>query len=180
MLVVKDTQVCSLLLSYIAAQIGEGIPGELRDAGLEVQELAELRELSAFNLKRLAAMRQLKIAVTLDCHALRNGLRNLDLLQSTQALEVYFLRNGASCTLMRSLFKMGRRVTLERRRQWGAWKPRGKVRLPSQSVRLRIFRVWQDSAVSGLRMRYYQLHQAFPNYSIAALESVVRLLERPQ
>jgi hypothetical protein len=179
MLLLRDTQVCSVVLSYIAAQVGEGCPGGLREAGLDFQNLADLRELSAFNLKRLAAMRDLKIVVSLDCHALKSGLRNLGLVREAKSLEVYFLRNGASCRMMRALFKMGRRDTLERRRQWGARQPQGKVRLPPLGMRRNIFKVWQAKPQANLRLRYYQLHQTFPQYSIAALEAVVRSLEHP-
>jgi len=178
MLVVRDTQVCSVVLNYIAAQLGEGCPGELGAAGLDLQHLADLRELSAFNLKQLAAMRQLKIVVSLDCLALKSGLRNLGLARDAKSLEVYFLRNGASCRMMRALFKMGRRDTLERRRQWGARQPRGKVRLPPVCSRPNIFKAWQAKPQVDLRMRYYQLHQIFPQYPIAALEAVVRSLEQ--
>ena len=177
MLLVRDTQVRVMVLSYIATQLGEGDPGELHTAGLDVQQLADLRELSAFNLKRLAAIRQLRITVSFDSRELRDGLRNLGLVNEAKSLETYFLRNGASCELMRALFKMGRRATLERRRQWGACQQPGNVRLPPLRSRRKVFKAWLAKPDMNLRMRYYHLHQMFPYYSITALEKMVRTLE---
>ena len=176
MLLLNNPQIRVVLLHHIAAQLGEGDPGELRAAGVEIEQLTQLRELSAFNLKRLAAMRQLRMTVSVDGGSLAAGLRSLGLMGEVKALEMYFLRNGASCQLMRALFKMGRKVTLERRRQWGARQQAGNVRLPLPGPRARIFKAWQATQNVEVRMRYYHLHQGFPQYSIAALEKVVRLL----
>lgn len=177
MLLLHDTQVRALLLNHICAQLGEGDTGEMRAAGLDVEQMVLLRELSAFNLKRLAAMRKLKIAVTLDSHGLTAGLRSLGMTGEVKALEMYFLRNGASWTLMRSLFKVSRKVTYLRRRQWGAWLHAGNLQLPPACIRRKIFKAWRAMPDSSLRMRYYHLHQDFPQYPIITLEKVVLMLE---
>jgi hypothetical protein len=177
MLPLHDTHIRTALLNYISVQLGDGDPGELRAAGLEIEQLGCLRELSAFNLKRLAAMRQVQISVCFESDGLKAGLRSLGLTGETKALETYFLCNGASWRLMRSLFKMGRKSTYKRRRQWDAWQQPGNVRLPSLRTRQRIYRAWTERPDKNLRTRYYRLHQAFPQYTIAALENVVRKLE---
>lgn len=177
MLSLHDTQIRMALLNYISVQLGDGDPGELRAAGLEIEQLVYLRELSAFNLKRLAAMRQVQMSVCVESAGLKAGLRSLGLTGETKALETYFLRNGASWRLMRSLFKMGRKHTYKRRRQWDARQQPGNVRLPSLNIRRRIYRAWAERPDRNLRMRYYRLHQAFPQYTIAALEKLVLKLE---
>lgn len=177
MLLVRDTQVRVMVLHYIAAQLGEGDPGELRAAGLDVQQLTAISELSAFHLRRLAATRRLKMAVSVDGRELAAGLRALGLVGEAKSLEMYFLRNGASCHMMRAMFKMARRTTLERRRQWGARQQAGNVRLPLLNARRKIFKAWQAAPDMNLQMRYYHLHQSFPQYTLSALEKVVRMLE---
>jgi hypothetical protein len=177
MLQLHDTQVRAFLLNHICAQLGEGDAGEMRAAGLALEQLVLLRELSASNLKRLAAMRQLKMSVTLDSEGLTAGLRSLGMTGEAKALELYFLRNGASWLLMRSLFKVSRKVTYLRRRQWGARLHAGNLPLPPACIRRKIFTTWRKMPDRSLRMRYYHLHQAFPQYPIAALEKVILLLE---
>jgi hypothetical protein len=176
MVLLHDTQIRVAVLHYIAAQLGEGDPGELLEAGLEVQQLADLRELSAFNLRRLAATRQLRIAVSVDGRELTGVLRNLAGSGDAKTLEVYFLRHGASCRMMHALFKMGRKTTLKRRRQWGVRQPSGTVRLPPLYARLKIIKAWRATPEMNPRLRYFHLHQLFPYCRIAALEKVILLL----
>lgn len=177
MLPLKDRPVRLALLNYICTQLAEGNPGELRACGLEAQQLAQLRDLSAFNLRRLAAMPQVAFALSVDGNGLKAGLRALGLTSEAKALEQYFLCNGASSRMMTALFRMRRKVTHRRRLQWGAKLSAGNVRLPPLNTRIQIFRAWHAQPDRSLRLRYYHLHQQFSQYPIAALECVVRTLE---
>lgn len=177
MLPLKDRQVRVALLTHICAQLGEGNPGDLRRCGLDVQHLAQLRELSAHNLRRLAAMPQVGLSVAVDGGGLKAGLRALGLTSEAKALELYFLCNGASTAMMAALFRMRRKVTHMRRLQWGTKMLAGNVRLPPAHTRVQIYRAWHAQADRSPRLRYYHLHQQFPQFPIAALERVVRMLE---
>lgn len=177
MLPLRDRQVRLALLSYLCAQLGEGDAGQLRACGLDAGQLAQMKELSAFNLRRLAAMPHVTLAVTVDGRGLKAGLRALGLTSEAQALQMYFLCNGASTRMMAALFRMRRKVTHRRRLQWNAKLPAGNVRLPPVTTRIQIYRVWQARTERSLRLRYYHLHQQFSHYPIAVLERVVSLLE---
>ncbi|OYW26163.1 MAG: hypothetical protein B7Z44_16935, partial [Caulobacter sp. 12-67-6] len=98
---------------------------DLNAAGIETEQLVRLRQLSALDLNRLAAMRDLTIGVAFDAAGLSAGLRAVALVNEAQALEAYFIRNGASWQMMSRLFKIRRKVTLKRRRDCGAWRPSG-------------------------------------------------------
>ena len=180
MLPLLDAQVRLVLLNHVAVRLAEAEPTELHAAGIENEQLARLRQLSALDLNRLAAMRDLTIGVAFDAAGLKAGLRAVALVNEAQALEAYFIRNGASWQMMSALFKIRRKVTLKRRRDCGAWRPAGRIPLPDYPMRERIFRAWLAMEDPNLRLRYYRLHQAFPQLSIAALEAVVREFEADQ
>ncbi|MCC7082091.1 MAG: DUF2857 family protein [Burkholderiales bacterium] len=177
MLPLVDAQVRLVLLSHVAMQLADARPGDLQAAGIEHDQLVRLRQLSALELNRLAAMRDLTISIAVDTAALKAGLRAVGLLNEAKALETYFIRHGASWQLVSALFKVRRKVTLKRRRELGAWRPAGHVPRPDYATRERIYRAWLGIDDPSPRVRYYRLHQAFAQLPIAALEAVVREFE---
>ncbi len=177
MLPLFDAQVRLVLLNHVAVRLAEAEPTALHAAGIENEQLARLRQLSALDLNRLASMRDLTIGVAFDAAGLNAGLRAVALVNEAKALETYFIRHGASWRMMSTLFKIRRKVTLKRRRDFGAWRPSGRVPLPVLVTRERIFRAWLAIEDPSLRIRYYRLHQLFPQLSIAVLEAVVRDFE---
>jgi hypothetical protein len=180
MLPLLDAQVRLLLLNHVAVRLAEATPTDLHAAGIENEQFARLRQLSALDLNRLAAMRDLTIGVTFDAAGLKAGLHAVALANQAKTLEAYFIRNGASWQMMNKLFKIRRKVTLKRRRDCGAWRPSGRFPLPDYATRERIFRAWLAIEDPNPRVRYYRLHQAFPQLSIAVLAAVVREFEADQ
>jgi len=180
MLPLLDAQVRLLLLNHVAVRLAEATPTDLHAAGIENEQLARLRQLSALDLNRLATMRDLTIGVAFDAVGLNAGLRAVALVNEAKTLEAYFIRNGASWKMMSALFKIRRKVTLKRRRDCGAWRPSGRLPLPDYLVRERIFRAWLAIEDPSPRVRYYRLHQAFPQLSIAVLEAVAHEFEADQ
>ena len=177
MLPLLDPQVRLMLLSHIVIRLGEADQVEVRSTGIETDQLSRLRELSPLELSRLASMRELTIAVRVDSGALNAGLRAVTLANEAKAIEDYFIRHGASWQMMSALFKIRRKVTLKRRRDCGAWRPAGRLRLPDPVTRERIFRGWLSVKNTPARERYLRLHGMFPTFSIAVLEAVVREFE---
>ncbi len=177
MLPLHDTQVRLVLLNHVTLRLAEARPDELDAFGIANDQLAHLRQLSALDLNRLAAMRTLTIGVALDGEALQAGLRTVALVNEAKALEAYFIRHGASTHLMSSLFKIRRKLTLKCRRDLDARRPSGRVPLPDYAMRERIYQVWRSIGEPAPRVRYYQLHQAFAQLPIAVLEVVIRDFE---
>jgi hypothetical protein len=177
MLPLLDTQVRLVLLNHVAMWLADAQSDELHAAGIEEEQLARLRQLSVLDLSRLAAMRDLKIGIVFDAVGLNAGLRAVALVNEAKALEAYFIRNGASWQMMSALFKVRRKLTLKRRRDCGAWRPSGRPPLPDEPTGVRIFRAWRAIDDSNVRVRYYRLHQVFPQLPIAVLEAVVRGFE---
>lgn len=177
MLPLFDAQVRLVLLNHVAVRLAEGEPTVLHAAGIDAEQIARLRKLSALDLNRLAAMRDFVIGVAFDASGLRAGLRAVALANELRAMEAYFISNGASCKMMSEFFKIRRKVTLNRRRNCGAVRPSGRVPLPGYETREHIYRTWLNLEEINPRERYYRLHQAFPHFAIAILEASVQECE---
>lgn len=177
MLPLLDAQVRLVLLNYVAVRLADGEPTELHAAGIDTEQIARLRQLSALDLNRLAAMRDFAIGVAFDASGLRAGLRAVALANEVRAMEAYFISNGASCKMMSEFFKIRRKVTLNRRRNCGAVRPSGRVPLPGYETQEHIYRTWLNLKEINPRERYYRLHQAFPHFAIAILEASVQECE---
>ena len=178
MLPLHDAHVRLVLLSHIAVQGNAGDPEILRAAGIENELLEHLRRLSAPDLHRLAAMREPMFAVSVDADRLKAGLRALALTNEAKAQETYFIRHGASWSMMKKLFKVRHKLTLQRRRELGVRRLPGRLTLPRAATRERIWRFWNAMTDTDPRTRYYQLHQAFRDFSLEALETVVCEFEK--
>jgi len=174
MLALYDAQVRLVLLNHVAVCLSDGQLERIRAAGIKVDQLTRLRQLSAVDLSRLAAMRGLRIGVAFDGAALQVGLRAVALVNEARALEAYFIRHGASTRLMKTLFKYRRKLTHTRRREFGAWRPAGRPAMPDRATRASIYRTWLSIAEPTPRIRYYRLHREFPDIPIAVLEAVIR------
>ena len=173
MLPLRDPHVRLVLLTHIASRAAAGASAELSEAGIHEDQAGRLRELSAMDLINLAGMHGFPIGVTFELARLEGALRAVSMLNRAKALELYFVRNGASSRMMHTLFKIRHKATRKRRREEGAWLPPGRMRLPRRTLRERILRVWASVQDQDSRVRYYTLHRAFPEIPIAVLEAVI-------
>ena len=176
MLPLLDAQLRLLLLNHIAVRGTDS--EELRAAGMQAELLEHLKGLSAADLHRLANMREPMFAITVDANKLKAGLRALALGNEAKAQETYFIRHGASWSLMKKLFKVRHKLTLQRRRELGIRRLSGRLQLPNMATRERIWCVWAAITETDPRARYYQLHQSFHDLSLEVLEVVVAEFER--
>lgn len=173
MLPLLDAQVRLVLLNHVAVQLAESEPSALQAAGIDAEQIAGMRQLSVADLNRLAAMRGFDISVALDAAGLKASLRTVARINEARELERYFIRNGASCRMMGELFSVRHKVTLRHRREYGVPRSSGRLRLPDHGTRERIYRAWFALRESDPRLRYYRLHQTYPDHPIAVLEAVV-------
>ncbi len=177
MLMLAEAPLRLIVLHQLVGRLSEDDPEALRAAGIEPEQLARLKALSALDLGRLAALRELRIGVSVDAASLRAGLRALALADDAKALETYFIRHGATWQMMAALFKLRRKLTLQRRCELGAWRQAGRTLLPNARTRERIGRAWLALEADDARLRYYRLHQTFPYFTLAVLEVAVREFE---
>lgn len=177
MLPLYDPHIRMLLLQHVAMRLTHSPGWEVHAAGLKLDQVAILQEMSAVDLGALAAMRHLTIGVEVDGPSLDADLRAALLSRDARWMEAYFLRHGASWRMMRTLFKVHRRLTHARRRESGVARQSGRITMPAPALRERIYQTWCGIDEPMQRMRYYRLHQRYPQWPIEALELIVRQYE---
>jgi hypothetical protein len=171
---VDDVQLRLVLLQHAAERFSPDNPRAVRGPGPDAALLARLQQLTALEMSTLAAMRQPLVRIELDEEGLQSGLRMLEGVIQAKELETYFIRHGASRRMMRVLFSVSYSATYRRRRAYAVPAPRSRFRLPPIETCERIWRTWHGLSTAPLRHAYYQLHQAYSQYSIALLEAVVQ------
>lgn len=138
--------------------------------------LKRLAQLSLAEVHRLAETGALEVVVRYDSDQVAWSLQAATRKQADQALLEYFVRHGAPRALLRELFRISRARIDGLRRTLRLPSTEGRPRLPRGREREAIVATWSElePAVPDRRLRYRELHGAFPRYSIAALDAVVR------
>lgn len=173
MLPLLDHQLRVSMLNQIVARMADAELDALHVGGVDVGRLTRLRDLSAVDMSRLAAVRSLVIQVDLDLDSLDAALRIVSVMSHARALEAYFIRHGASWQQMTRLFKLPRKDTLRRRRIAGVKRIGGRFPMPDAITRDQIVHAWEKLNTADPRLRYYELHQRFLTVSLATLEAVL-------
>lgn len=149
----------------------------LNAAGLSVEALEVLRSLTLADTARFAAG-QLGISIHIDCRELVRHLGRVERAMTDRQLYEALIRRGASVRLVAKLFGVSE-VDVRRLRKLTAPESAagGRPRLPDESVRVEVLRVWQQLAADNQlsdRLRWWELATCFPEHSVVSLESVVQ------
>lgn len=138
--------------------------------------IERLKRLSLAELERAAATGSLQLVVRLDADRVAWSAQAAARGQEEQALLKYFVRHGATRTLLRELFGVSRQRVAEIRRAQRLRSAQGRPKLPPRKVRDAIEAAWTRlaRAFKDTRSRLHELHREFPQYSFAALDAVVR------
>jgi hypothetical protein len=137
--------------------------------------LRRLAQLSLAEIHDLAERGTFKVVVSYEGAQLAWSLRAAAHRRSEQALLEYFMRHGASRALLRELFTLSRARIGAMRRTLRLAPLQGRPNLPPVREREAVVAAWASFAGSpDRRTRYHALHRAFPRYSIAALDAVLR------
>ena len=113
MLPLFDTQVRLVLLNHVAVRLAEANPDELHAAGIENEQLARLRQLSALDLNRLATMRDLNIGESFDAAGLTAGLRTVSLVNEVKALEASEVSSQLALDANKLGYQVGVRINID-------------------------------------------------------------------
>ncbi len=148
---------------------------------VESQAIAALRSLSPLEAWRLGGMRHTGLSLVVDTRQLTENLRALKRITAEAETIAYFVRHGASRTMLHSLFHISHEVVSRQRRRLGIRLGKGRPRLPEEGVRDAIHRTWvricRDQC--DARERLVQLHSQFPEYSLVALNAVLNEFAEP-
>ncbi len=159
--------------------IGRVELGEVEDLlslGISHDLINTLRQLPTSELMRLSAMSYSNplFRIVINEDALNLALRKLSRVTEESQLLEYFIRSGASPTMLTQFFSAPAVVLAEYRKTLNAPMSAGRPRLPATSIRDGIHASWQKlSEVMDMRQRYIQLHKRFPDLSLSTLHAVV-------
>jgi len=138
--------------------------------------IGRLKRLSLVELERAAVTGSLQLIVRLDADRVAWNAQAAARGQEEQVLLKYFVRHGATRTLLRELFGVSRQRVAEIRRTQRLRSAQGRPKLPARKVRDAIEAAWTrlGRATPDSRARLHELHREFPQCSFAALDAVVR------
>lgn len=178
MFVIRDQQLRLLVLAQLIRELkqsGEAAPPE----GLTEQQITELQALTSAELVKLSEMTEPRVAIQIDAGSLEHGLRQVDYLGKRSRQLEYFIRHGATSSMLTKLFKISSAdVTLKRRLFSGTASSLRRPAMPPHPVRELIQQRWFEIRKGKEREPeraedYEQLHLHFPLLTFATLYAVV-------
>ena len=180
MIEIRDPQLRLLMLAHLIRVLqSENAQRLPPPAGLTEEQAAELRGLSSDELVRLAEMPDPRVAIAIDAGSFEHGLRQVDYLGKRSRQLEFFIRHGATSSMLTKLFKISSAdVTLKRRLFTGTASSLRRPSMPPHAVREQIQRCWYEIRKGKEREPeraedYEQLHAGFPSQTFATLYAVV-------
>src|SRR6187549_215256 len=185
MIVIRDQQLRLLALAQLIKELqsaaAEHAPAP---AGFSDKQIAELQALSSAELVQLSEMTEPRVAIQIDAGSLEHGLRQVGYLNKRSKQLEYFIRHGATSSMLTKLFKISSAdVTLKRRLFAGTSPLLRRPAMPPHPVRERISNRWFEirKGKDGEPERaeeYETLHRDFPALTFATLYAVVHEFDR--
>jgi Protein of unknown function (DUF2857) len=153
---------------------------EMAAAGITPELYERVRRLDLLQILRLARDPQLKLHLLADGRSLAAALTRVQDRRAHQLNVEYFIQRGASRRMLRALFKLTDRQIRQHCQTLGKARRAGRTRLPTWEERCAIVTLWRRlcEELADDRARYLQLHAQYAQYSLAALEHVVREAEQ--
>lgn len=126
----------------------------------------------------LSARESLRVMIDVDNDSVVHTIQGLDRESASEKLKEYFIRHAATLALIQKLFKLDR-AALDKLRKLLCDSPRGRPPLPPAKERDAIQKAWSEliRSEADTRMRYYRLHERFPQHPIRMLEAVLKEFE---
>jgi hypothetical protein len=176
---INDPTLTKLLLEHMVEQAEAGGLDDLLASGLRPELVDDLRQRPLRDFYYAAQHGGLAMSVQIDVRALETCLWRRDQAKHTEMLKEYFIRNGASIDLLRTLFTLSKQELQRYRSDLDLSKSgsNGRPRMPPASIRDKIHQRWHDivqaQPQSHDRYRLWLLHQDYSAYSISALHRVI-------
>jgi hypothetical protein len=184
-MIVRDQQLRLLLLAQLIREVKAAQAEQAPTPdGFNDDQVAQLQALSSAELVQLAEMTEPRVAIQIDAGSLEHGLRQVGYLNKRSKQLEYFIRHGATSSMLTKLFKISSAdVTLKRRLFAGTSPLLRRPAMPSNAVRERIQVRWheirKDKKGEPERAEdYEELHADFPQNTFATLYAVVHEFDR--
>jgi hypothetical protein len=155
---------------------------ELNNSGLTSEVIDRLRQLSAVELDRLSRMKSRDLLLTLNPDGLLFNLRQLETTRDERHKFEYFVRHGASPTMIMRMFRGTTHVYVRQQRSiLGISSTWGRPPVPkTDRERREIEDAWVVLAKDHPkthshweRERFLVLHKRYGHYTLATLDAVI-------
>ena len=180
MIEIRDPQLRLLMLAHLIRQLQQDqAQAASPPAGLSEQQAAELRSLTSGELVRLAEMPDPRVAIAIDMGSFEHGLRQVDYLGKRSRQLEFFIRHGATSSMLTKLFKISSAdVTLKRRLFSGTSSNLRRPAMPPHAVREKMCARWYEIRKGKEREPeraedYEELFADFSQHTFATLYAVV-------
>lgn len=184
-MIVRDQQLRLLLLAQLIREIQAAASEQApTPPGFSEQQIEQLQSLSSAELVQLSAMAEPRVAIQIDAGSLDHGLRQVDYLNKRSRQLEYFIKHGATSSMLTKLFRISSAdVTLKRRLFAGTSPLLRRPAMPPHPVREQITNRWFEIRKGKEREPeraedYEALHREFPKHTFATLYSVVHEFDR--
>ena len=185
-LTISDPTARALVLQHLVS-LSETVddPEQLRDlnnSGLTTEVIDRLRQLSAVELDRLSRMKSRDLLLTLNPDGLLFNLRQLETTREERNKFEYFVRNGASPSMIMRMFRGTTHVHVRQQRNvLGVSSTWGRPPVPkTERERREIEDAWvvlaKDTPKTHPhweRERFLVLHKRYGHYTLATLDAVI-------
>ena len=173
MVFLADDALVLLLLGHLVSRLDHGRAAVLLRAGMDPAHVDQLRGLRLPDLRALAESPEPIVSLAIDTEVLARNLQMLSERDNLLRLRDEFIRLGASPALMRTLFSLPQKTTLQRRLEFNVPRRPGRPSLPTRAVRDAIQARWRDLTEPDRRKRFLALREVFPQFSLDALHVIV-------
>lgn len=166
----------SAILHHFIERVESGdldVIDSLADIGFTPQQIDRLRHLQVTEIVRLIKEDKPLIMVRGNSANLDKALKALSNDRAESALQVEFIRRGASAAMMIPLFRLTGRQVAKLRLTLGAKPTNGRPKLPDEETQIKVYEKWKALKSSNIRQRYLDLDNAFPEIPIAVLYAIV-------
>jgi hypothetical protein len=179
MMNIMDPMLTKLLLEHLVEQAEAGGLDDLLAGGLRPEFVDDLRQRPLRDFFYAARHGGLAMAVRIDIKNIEACLWRRDQAKHTETLKEYYIRNGASIELLRTLFTLSKQELQRYRADLDLNKtgPNGRPRMPPATIRDKIHQRWheivQANPTGHERYCLWLLHHDYSTYSISALHRVI-------
>lgn len=177
---IKDPIIKTLIVEDLLQQ-AQADAGSLERQGLDPNWIKnylgeEARELMRASL-RSSQYADVEFVVTISEAQINHAISRAADEKRVKQLTEYFVRHGASITMLRKMFKMGKHEIQAAKQLLSTEHKLGRPQMPSPFVREEVHQQWDKIVKANtempIREHLYLLHQAFQKFSLATLWQVI-------
>lgn len=165
------------IVIYQAVQIVEtgdvAAINNLIEMGFSPENLDKLRHLPTMEVARMLSDDMPLVHVTVNSERIDQAFQAIATSKKDAEMQDEFIRRGASASMMHQLFRMSRKQVSAQRALLCVAQEDGRPRLPPDEMQHAVYRAWRKLKQIPIRQRYLNLHDSFPDVTLAVLYALV-------